>query len=1069
MNISTDNKPSAANIDLDAVLRRSSSVISARGEAYYHQGRVEIDAIDSEGALLFVSGSQDLPYEVEMVFSSEDRAGVIFCCDCPYAGGRPGIICKHVVAAALKLKEYFYSRTGSAWRGTLDRVLQQGASTSVKQPKEMLLFSLQHDTWEWRIIPCALPLSHFDKEHLSDIKAVRETIDRKKLSREAKSLRYNYNADSSRWLQISDGLPSLIGKLVKDHGYYGLRDENIDIIIRALGGNYIYFGTEKDPLKTPLEVLPESGSVSLEVKRVPEGLRLAGTVLAAGRKLPLQSPHTQIISSRPVWLLSGSTLFTVDKPDQAEILLEMQNVVIPEEEHLSFYQQYLGPLAESLVIEGDALPEWRDIEVEPVPRLYLYENTGELGAELLFSYGEAEVMYEARPSACTVQALPDGSSMMRIHRCPEIELAFWKSLSQFGLKRGDEPQLFQLRKAVTPVDFICFHLPRLAENGFEVYGEENIDGIKVNRNTPRISIVVSSEIDWFDVKTVISFGDIELSLAEFRRAVKKRERYVKLADGSIGQLPQEWLDRYRNLFELGDNDDGGLRLQRSQVTLLEAVLDQADEVRTDADFEESRQRLRDFSSIEPVDLPSGFNGELRSYQKAGYDWLHFLHDYRLGGCLADDMGIGKTVQALTFLASLRESGHAQAASLIVMPRSLLTNWAREAERFTPELCVLTHADGDRSDDQARFNDYDLVLTTYGVLLRDQELLQQYRFHYVILDESQAIKNPLTHTGRAARRLSCDHRLVLTGTPVENSTLDLWSQFAFLNPGMLGSLDYFRKEFANPVERNRDEDVAGELRRLIYPFILRRTKGQVARELPPCTERTVYCEMEPAQHKSYTRCRDKYRAHILGMIETEGMNNARMKILEGLLRLRQICDHPALVDPDFKGRSAKMDVLMETVETLRAEGHKALVFSQFTKMLKVVEKELQGRGIPYVYLDGRTKDRQQRIDAFQDDPDIPLFLISLKAGGAGLNLTAADYVFHVDPWWNPAVERQATDRTHRIGQERPVFVHKLVVRDSVEEKILLLQERKKNLVDKLITAESGFFKSLTGDDVALLFS
>jgi len=699
-------------------------------------------------------------------------------------------------------------------------------------------------------------------------------------------LRYSSSRDSRHWLQIGNGFSSLIGKLVRDHCYYGFQDENIDIIIRALGGKGIYFGTEKSPL------------------------------------------------------------------------------IIPEEDSLTFYQRYLGPPAR------------------------------------------------------TVQTLPDGSATLRICRQPEQEQTIWKSLSKFGLKRGEAAQLFQLRKAVTSVDFICSYLPRLAEAGFEVYGEENIGGIRINRNTPKISMVVSSEIDWFDLKIVITFGDIQLSLAEFRRALKKRERYVKLVDGSIGELPLEWLERYRHVFELAEESDDGLHLRKSQITLLEAALDQADEARADAEFKERCRCLRDFTGIEPAALPTGLNGELRPYQKAGYDWLHFLHKYELGGCLADDMGIGKTAQALTLLASLQESGHTQAASLIVMPRSLLTNWASEAEHFTPRLHVLVHADGDRFDDQAHFDDYDLVLT---------------------------------------------------GTPVENSTLDLWSQFAFPNPGMLGNLKYFRKEFANSVERNREEEAVGELRRLVYPFILRRTKKQVARELPLCTEHTIYCEMEPAQRKAYTLCRDKYRAYLLGMIEREGINNMRMKILEGLLRLRQICDHPVLVDPDFKGGSVKMDVLLEAVETLWEEGHKALVFSQFTRMLKEIETELQARRIPYVYLDGRTKERQERIDFFQNDPGIPLFLISLRAGGVGLNLTAADYVFHVDPWWNPAVERQATDRAHRIGQEKPVFVNKLVVRDSVEEKILLLQERKKDLVDKLITAESGFFKSLTHEDVRLLFS
>jgi non-specific serine/threonine protein kinase len=348
-------------------------------------------------------------------------------------------------------------------------------------------------------------------------------------------------------------------------------------------------------------------------------------------------------------------------------------------------------------------------------------------------------------------------------------------------------------------------------------------------------------------------------------------------------------------------------------------------------------------------------------------------------------------------------------------------------------------------------------------------LKEYEFDTAILDEAQAIKNPLSESAKAARQLKCRHRLTLTGTPVENNTLELWSQFAFLNPGLLGSADYFREGFTGPIERENDEEAVKTLRRLVYPFILRRTKDQVALDLPPRSEKILWNEMEPEQRRLYTQTRDEYRALILKMIEDKGIKDARFRILEGLLRLRQICNHPRLVKPGYQGGSAKLDALLETIETLQAEGHKALIFSQFVQMLRIVERELKKAKIPYAYLDGSTVNRQARVDAFQTDEKIRVFLISLKAGGVGLNLTAADYVIHIDPWWNPAVEMQATDRAHRIGQDKPVFVYKLMMRDSVEEKILQLQDRKRNLVKQLIATEAGFFKSLTADDIRSLFS
>jgi non-specific serine/threonine protein kinase len=487
------------------------------------------------------------------------------------------------------------------------------------------------------------------------------------------------------------------------------------------------------------------------------------------------------------------------------------------------------------------------------------------------------------------------------------------------------------------------------------------------------------------------------------------------------------------------------------------------------EFEQRRNRLRSFERIQPHPVPSGFTGELRPYQKTGLDWMHFLHDYGFGGCLADDMGLGKTIQVLAFLQSLKEQGKAGAAVLLVVPKSLITNWQRETARFVPDLRIKEYMGNARKKDTAEFDQYDIILTTYGTMLRDVDLLRTYRFHYVILDESQAIKNPLAQSAKACRLLNSEHRLVMSGTPVENNTFELWSQFAFLTPGLLGSMEYFKREFALPIESKQDEATAQLLRKLVYPFILRRTKEQVAPELPPRTERILYTDMEPAQRKLYNQTRDRYRGILLGLIESEGFDNVRMKILEGLLRLRQICIHPVLVEPTYRGEAPKFELLFETLETLGAEQHKALIFSQFVETLHIVRKELDERHISYAYLDGKTRDRQQQVDTFQNDPQVRFFLISLKAGGLGLNLTAADYVIHLDPWWNPAVEMQANDRAHRIGQNKPIFIYKIIARDTVEEKILQLQDRKRALVNQLITNEASFFKSLTPDDVKVLFS
>jgi len=721
------------------------------------------------------------------------------------------------------------------------------------------------------------------------------------------------------------------------------------------------------------------------------------------------------------------------------------------------------------------------VEAAPVKRLYLTDEdsdtgSGELQVHLRFGYYDYEVPYEAHHPAITIRRKPESESwtLMRIHRQPELEEEIYRSVSSasHGIKRGGATlpaNVFVLRSRVHPIDFLMRNVPRLASEGFETYGEEKLKSARVNRNKPTLSITVSSGIDWFDLHAEIKFGDVETTIQEVRKALRKKEHYVKLADGTIGEIPDEWIERYKHLFGLGEQTDEGVRLSNHHLTLVDQLLAEADRAKADPEFDRRKKRLLDFEGIQNRELPAGFTGELRHYQKAGYDWLHFLHEYEFGGCLADDMGLGKTVEALAFLLSLKESGHAQAANLLVLPRSLLINWQREAARFAPELKVHIHHGAGRKMDISEFSKYDLVLTTYGTMLRDIEKLREYKFHYVVLDESQAIKNPLAKTSKAARLLRSAHRLVLTGTPVENTTFELWSQFAFLNPGLLGNLEYFKREFGNPIEKQGDEDTSRFLRKMVYPFILRRTKAQVAPELPPRTERIIYSDMEPAQRKFYNKTRDYYRAMLMGVIEEQGMNHARKQVLEGLLRLRQICNHPKLVKENFRGKSAKFLLLLETLEKLQAEGHKALVFSQFVQMLKLVRAEMDAAKIPYVYLDGRTRKRQERVDRFQSDPDIPFFLISLRAGGVGLNLTAADYVIHIDPWWNPAVEMQATDRTHRIGQDKPVFVYKLIARNSVEEKILELQNRKKKDVEQLISTESSFFKNLSTEDVRVLFS
>jgi non-specific serine/threonine protein kinase len=1048
-------------IDMQHLQHQAGPRVARAGLAYYQQGRAKVLGIQSHAATIAVRGSQPRPYAVEI---TQQQQWLLAECSCPHAA--TGITCKHIIAAAYQLRDHLIAHPPNPWREVFAATRQPRRRTGAM----LLLFSLVRRGTTWSLTPYTIAERALPEDALEDAAALLKALKSPQLISQAKVPRSPLQPHQAPGASAAAlALANMVAAFSQMYYYGGTSQPPATLasLLPLLPAENVFTGSEARPFQRPLHSSAERGRVGLHGAAAADGLTITPMIQLGDLVFDLDDSALKIVLPDYHWALHHELLFQYDDP--GELLASFRDhsqLTIPAADRAEFIEQYLLPLAERTPLSGD-LPGQRELVADPQPRLYLGEAAGELLAELRFGYGAHELAYDPQHPEQSViyQEIP--AELLRIIRQPETEERFWLELMRHGLKRGPQPGVASLRAGTTAATFLLSHVPKLAAAGFAIHGEEALLTARVNRHAPTITFRVASRIDWFDLEAVVRFGDAEINLAELRLAMLKRQRYVRLPDGSIGAIPAEWLERYRHLFALGELQGDQLRLLAHQVTVLDDLLADTDQV--DAEFARRRERLRSVDGIAPRDLPPGFTGVLRPYQKAGYDWLHFLHEYEFGGCLADDMGTGKTIQTLAFLQSLRASGHATASSLIVLPRSLIFNWQREVARWTPDLRVLVHASQGRSATVAEFAGYDLVLTTYGTLLRDSELFRAYQFHYVVLDEAQVIKNPASQTARAARALRSDHRLALTGTPVENSTLELWSQFAFLNPGMLGSLENFRAEFVARIEKDGNQDAARLLRRMVGPFILRRTKDQVAPELPERDERVLYCAMEPAQARLYQRYRDQYRALLLDLIDNDGINEVRLRVLEGLLRLRQICNHPRLVEPDFRGHSAKFELLLETLETLHAEGHKVLVFSQFVKMLTLLREQLEQRGLRYAYLDGQTRARAAVVDAFQADPQLPFFLISLKAGGVGLNLTAADYVIHIDPWWNPAVEQQATDRTHRIGQDKPVFIYKLIVRDSVEEKMLVLQERKRALADQLVSSERGIVKSLTREDVADLFS
>ncbi|MBI4564164.1 MAG: DEAD/DEAH box helicase family protein [Planctomycetes bacterium] len=731
---------------------------------------------------------------------------------------------------------------------------------------------------------------------------------------------------------------------------------------------------------------------------------------------------------------------------------------IPSEDREAFAEalyQLPGPVS----IELPAALRFEELRPEPTPRLRIFASKitynrpkGCLVASIQFDYDGA-IFAASDPR----QRLALPKKRQAILRDREAEATLRSALPGMGFKippayRAEEGVDFEIDSARLPRV-----VPELLARGWHVEAEGSI-----YRAPGAIKISVTSGVDWFDLEGGVEYDGQVVPFPQLLKAVRGGERFVKLGDGKLGILPEEWLKRRGLILAAADGQDGVLRFRPSQAMLLDALLAAEEKAVIDPGFERVRRELRSFEGVQPDDPPAEFRGELRPYQKVGLGWTKFLQRFGWGGCLADDMGLGKTVQALALLVSRRAE---RKASLVVVPRSLIFNWKAEAAKFAPGLRVVEHLGGGRSRNGDGFGDADVVLTTYGTLRRDAPFLKDAPFDYVILDEAQAIKNAGSATAKAARLLKARHRLAMSGTPIENHLGELWSLMEFLNPGLLGSAGIFQKMVG--AGRDMDEASRGLLARALKPFILRRTKEQVAPELPAKTEQTVYVDLDKTERRRYDELKEHYRQTLLGRGD---LNRAKFHVLEALLRLRQAACHPGLIDPSLKADlSSKLEVALERIREVLDEGHKALVFSQFTSLLAILKDHLDRAGVEYEYLDGQTRDRAAPVRRFQGDPACRLFLISLKAGGLGLNLTAAEYVFLLDPWWNPAVEAQAIDRTHRIGQDKKVFAVRLVARDTVEEKVLELQQSKRALAEAILLEDRGFLRDLTRNDLELLLA
>ena len=872
------------------------------------------------------------------------------------------------------------------------------------------------------------------------------------------------------------------------------------ILPLLIGKRLFEMGNDGEPTWKEIEVMDEKATVLFHFMRNEHNTHYFPTIKYNGEKIIWQYNNSYLLCRYPAWLVVERKLYTFKSGIDGNKLapfLRKKFILIPKNIEETYFKKFVAPLiaAHDVYAKGFQI-KFR--EFNPKPELAFSNINQTNGSSLSFidietngndhSHGNGngrkkeesvipQILFELNfrygsfrfngsrtdPISVTIEKNADEYTFYKIKRDVQKEANVIAYLESLGLS------LQQSRKAVEqPKAFSWLNENReeLEKKGFLIR-QTQINGKKYFLGNSSIHIEIKENIDWFDIYAVVRFGEYEIPFNDLRELMLKKKYEFELPNGEIAVVPESWYTEYLEFFAfMEDGENAGQpHLNKHHLSLVNDL--EAGEL-AQVTMDRKLEGLRNFEEIEDIPLPVKFKGKLRPYQKAGYNWLKFLNQYKFGGCLADDMGLGKTVQTLVMLQQEKEIGKHN-ASLLIMPTSLVYNWEMETKKFTPGLKVLSYTGTHREKDVSKFDGYDLVLTSYGITRLDTDLLSQYYFNYIILDESQAIKNPGSNIAKAVKKLKSKNRLILTGTPLENSIMDLWSQMSFINPGLLGGQTFFTKEYLKPIEKEKNEVKTKKLFNIIKPFILRRNKAQVLDDLPDKVENIHFSSMSDMQEEKYEEVKSYYRNMILNKIDEGGIKSSQLLILKGLTQLRQLANHPRMLNPEYTGDSGKMEDVLLLLTNALAEGHKILIFSQFVKHLQIFREYLDNQHTRYAYLDGSTKNRQRQVEYFQNDKTCKIFLISLKAGGLGLNLTEADYVFILDPWWNPAVEAQAIDRAHRIGQKKVVFTYKFISKNSVEEKILALQQRKKQLVSDIIHTEESFVKSLRREDIESLLN
>jgi hypothetical protein len=866
---------------------------------------------------------------------------------------------------------------------------------------------------------------------------------------------------------------------------------NPEPIYHKLLANKIY-------LSDKLEFITRDCNAIFNFDRNEDGIQYRLTIQHNQKEVSLKDKEADFITNQPCSLVIDNKLFVFKGIDSKKVIpfLDREYISIPKQSEIKYLQTFVrSAIAKYQVrVSGFSITN-----ISPIPKavISLEKNLrNELSLVLKFIYNKNSIYYANSHSGVKVscEITDNDVGFLCVNRDYVFENETISKLLSYGLvnKEGAyfEPihNKSELSGYAGLVTWLNFNRELLLNAQIDIV-QKNLDS-EYYLGTFELKLEVSEQVnDWFDIMANVQFDDFIIPFVDFKEHISQGNREFVLPNNKVMILPEEWFESYSDLLNFSNKDGSKLKLKKQHFSILNTKVG-----KLSANFKDSLRQLLKADIDDKETVPNQVDAQLRSYQVDGYSWMYRLHKNRFGGCLADDMGLGKTLQTLTLLQRVvdenadeiidgnfgseeqldlfssltkQKATKRTKASLIVVPTSLVHNWVSEKNKFTPSLKFYVYAGSNRGLLAEHLVNYDVIITSYGILRNDLEQFNKVSFLYTVLDESQMIKNPGSKTFAAVMSLKTDYRLVLTGTPIENSLSDLWAQFNFLNPGLLGNFNFFQSEFQIPIEKQHDENKRDRLQQLIAPFLLRRTKDQVAKELPSLSEQVIHCNLNEVQEVYYEREKSKARNLVLENINRLGLKRATMQILQSLMRLRQIANHPILVDDDYIAGSGKFDEITRNLENLSGEGHKALIFSSFVKHLDLVAEWLDGKNIRYAKLTGETRNREKVVEEFQTENDCQFFLVSLKAGGVGLNLTAASYVLMLDPWWNPAAEKQAINRAHRIGQDKQVMVYRFITENTLEEKIVKLQERKSDLADIFINENT--LKDISEQEIIELFN